>query len=280
MGHDYYRMRVDADKVDELAELIEAQAFACRQYGGFGYDMIQLNPERLPTEDERKEALTRYPSPSRIRSTRSCMSKTMTSDADIPNSHRLVVSYMKILPMEWRIEAYRTILPAEVASYLDRWQTFVDETRAGKHLGYWLAFYRFDETYWALDMLDYLKHLVGIVDENTEKWAELLKVTDIPARIAGLSINVYEPPRWADWADKPDALSWREAQAQADAFESEFAPVYALEQDAQQIVYIRPLAGPGGWGDFIELMNDEWVDEFLEWVQQTTEDGMGLYLSI
>lgn len=191
-----------------------------------------------------------------------------------------VVGEHQILPLEWRVRSYRTILPRELPLEFNKWIAYRSDVRRGAHRRY-LA-----------DLLIYLSQIqlgeyqvnnMGWIKQSEEKpaaWAQRPESKAARERI--LALPPPPVPAYPEWREDyaGDSATW------SDRFSE-------LKQRRQSLFDMardwNEATRRGNWRlplppeieeleEWIEKwLNYEWFDEFVVWIKRWLDGGYGLY---
>lgn len=108
-----------------------------------------------------------------------------------------------LFPPEWRIEAYRSFLSADLRKQLDQWQSYVDAVQQGGYQAYLFELYLYRLSL-RLHRAWCQVHQMGekvLVDFPSSHASELFQLSE---QIEQAAPPVLTGPRWADWQQKAD----------------------------------------------------------------------------
>jgi hypothetical protein len=265
MGVDWIPCRVEAGcPTDELCELVRREALHFRTGGcslASGLDpRIQFSEEEL--ERIRLAYLELGPLHRRLLFKR--------------ESHRVsVISSEVLFPIEWRIEAERTILPWELGNQLTEWKSYREDVEQGRHCPFLRQLYLYACLH-ELVTVD-LANFIPLVQHSltaTGSWAKRPEVVACRDEVLAAPILILPPPpQWPAGGGEPD-LSLAER-----AFAKVESSVSAWNNAVRRgNVRLRLPTRPPAFEEWIAArLNDGWYSSFLAWVKPWKCGGYGLY---
>ncbi|MEV5751560.1 hypothetical protein AB0L00_27375 [Actinoallomurus sp. NPDC052308] len=257
MGIDWMRMRPVSDLSPECwAALVEAQATAFRALGN----------RRAGEFDH----LLGGPPPG---SGSNRIARHVQVDSG-PDCYRRVGSfvYSPVLPAEWRLAAFRSFLPGELADHLRRWRTHLDEVRGGAHRGYLRAWYHYDVTAQYAEAWSLLRERAEQARERTNRWALAPELQAVREEILAIPApTVPSAPYWA--AEHPPVPP--------DLGDDEPVPITLAKAWNYRVPRKHRVWLPGPWTfeKYVrEAVEDPDLHDTLDWMSRAVDDGHGLLL--
>jgi hypothetical protein len=197
-------------------------------------------------------------------------------------SHRVnVITGDDLFPLEWRLDAYRTILPWELPEQLERWRTYREEVARGKHRGYLLDLLNYVRRRALADFFrEQLTGMIQLSAGSTSHWATQPALVVLREKLITCSPPVVPtPPAWSQRLEhepNTDCL---------DRLLAEFARVKGFVQAWNDTVKRGnrkisfwpddPALGLEAW--VAEHLGIPWFGSFFAWVKPWVERGYGLY---
>jgi hypothetical protein len=191
-------------------------------------------------------------------------------------SHRVsVISSEVLFPIEWRIDAERTILPWELGDQLAEWQSYREEVKQGRHRPFLQQLYIYDCLH-ELVSVD-LANFLTVVQRSltaTGSWAKRPEVVACRDEVLAAPIlTLPPPPQWPAGGGESDLT----------AAESAFAKVAssvrawndAVERGNARLRLPRQPLPFEQW--IAARLTDGWYSSFLAWVEPWKCGGYGLY---
>lgn len=265
MGADWIPCRIDDGiSLDELREHVRREALHF-QTGGFFISSL-IGPATNFSEDERSQIREQYLQYGPLHE------KLLFKRA----SHRVsVVTSEALFPIEWRIDAQRTILPSELDDQCNAWQNYLDEARNG-------GYRKFLRRLWIYDYLrelanvdlENLKSMMKRSEEATGSWSTQRNVQICRNEIAAeASISNPDAPTWLIESEDMDPMiaqveflkisrlvaRWNETVTRGN---------YRLPSPRRIMEFEQWIA--------MRLKND-WFNCFLTWVEPWRKGSYGLY---
>lgn len=265
MGVDWIPCRVEPDcPKDELCRLVNLEAVHFRA-GGSSLTM-QLDPSLRLSEAEREVIHEAY-------AEHGPLHRRLLFKRD---SHRIAVVCSEVLfPVEWRIDAERTIPPWELDDQLAGWESYREEVRQGRHEVFVRQLYHFDCIN-RLVTID-LANLVAVASHSLTaagRWATLPEVSASRREILAAPIlTLPAPPRWPSGGGALDPAGAELAFAKVES--AVIAWNRAVERGNYRLgVPRRPLPFDQWVAD---RLDDGWFPSFIAWVEPWRRGGYGLY---
>jgi hypothetical protein len=191
-------------------------------------------------------------------------------------SHRTsVVTCEELFPIEWRMDAERTILPWELESELQKWQRYRTEVAEGRHAGYLRQLYVYERLR-EFNQFD-LANLLCAVNATlgkTAAWAKRPEMMNCRDEI--LKRNLLDVPPWPRW---PDGGGVSDVSLVLQAYQRVDAIICRWNEAVQRgnMRSTRPKK-PLGFEDWVaSRLNDQWFPRFLEWVEPWRRGEYGLF---
>ncbi|GAB3980274.1 hypothetical protein GCM10029978_077890 [Actinoallomurus acanthiterrae] len=191
-----------------------------------------------------------------------------------PDCYRRVGSfvYSPVLPAEWRLAAFRSFLPGELADHLRRWRTHLDEVRGGAHRGHLRAWYRYDVTSRYAQAWSLLRELAEDARERTNRWALDPELRTVREEILAIPAPIVPPaPRW----DSEHSLV-PPAHGDDEPVPVALAKAWNYRVPRKHRVW---LPGPWTFEKYVqEAVEDPDLHDILDWMSQGVDEGCGLLL--
>lgn len=265
MGVDWIPCRVEAGyQTDELCELVRREALHFRTSD---FSMATIIDPRIQFPDTERERIRQaYLEPGPL------YPKLLFKQ----ESHRVsVISSEELYPIEWRIDAERTILPSELGEQLAEWQNYREEVKKGGHRPFLQNLYVYVRLH-ELVTVD-LANLISVMQQSratTGSWATRPEVVACRDQLLGEPLlTLPPPPRWPAG----------DYQSDLSLVEQGFARVESAVVAWNHVVQrgnarLRLPRRPPAFEDWITLrINDPWYASFLAWVEPWERGGYGLY---
>lgn len=169
MGVDYYQFKLKKNiEKQYLKELIQQQHESYKNYQSdpykTGYYKTKVDKqEYIPTCQKIKKCLH--------------FQKIEYEGKDYINSYRTyAITRNQTIPLEWQIEARRTILPEELPDYVQKWRVFLQSAKEGAYEAYFYDLYLYiefyEEYFGLLNTLQQLKENIKKSYEIPNNWAQ------------------------------------------------------------------------------------------------------------
>jgi hypothetical protein len=192
------------------------------------------------------------------------------------DGHRIsVIVWEELFPIEWRIDAERTILPWELAEQFSAWQGYRDEVAQGMHQAYLRQLYVYVQIH-ALVTVE-VANLTSVVRSSLTATASWARRTEVGVcrdeLLAGDILALPHPPTWPGGGAEPDLLV---VQRAFERVESAISTWNRAVQRGNKCV--RPPKRPPGFDEWVaNRLGDGWYSSFLVWVEPWKRGGYGLY---
>jgi hypothetical protein len=274
MGIDWFPCRVEPgisrEEIDRLVQ-IEARMFLAAD----GRLTEELQRLVKFTEHEREEIERAYQEAGRLDG------RLLFKHC----SHRVyVITYEELFPLEWRLNAYRTILPWELPRQVEAWQAYREQVARGSHRAYLLRLLLYLRSC-ALAFY-FQESLVYAADRSlaaTSSWAKQPEFCAVRNRVLNSPCpEILPPPVWRDLADQP----LRRPPDQDEQFQelsyaydrvAELAKTWnATVQRGNRRVDLPP-SFPDLEDWITKRLSDDWYTRFLGWLDPWLRGGYGLY---
>lgn len=264
MGVDWIPCRIDVGiSLDELREHVRREALHFQT--GYSNSSI-VDPAICFSEDERIKIREQYLQYGPLHE------KLLFKRA----SHRVSVITSEVLfPIEWRINAQRTILPMELDDQCNTWQNYLDEVRNGRHRSFLRRLWIYDYLRELANVdLENLKTMIKRSEESTGSWSTHSDLLICRNEIAAEAVLAC-----------PDAPTWLIESEDLDPMvaQVEFSKVSRLVARWNATVKRGnyKLPSPKSILDFeqwlaMRLKND-WFGSFLTWLEPWRKGRYGLY---
>jgi hypothetical protein len=265
MGVDWVPCRVEAGcPTEELCELVRREALHFRTNGA---SMASVFDPRIQFSEAERE---------RIRQAYLELGPLHRRLLFKRDSHRVAVISSEVLfPIEWRIDAERTILPWELGDQLAEWQSYREEVEQGRHRPFLRQLYIYACLH-ELVTVD-LANLIGVVQHSlttTGSWAGRPEVVACRDEVLAAPIlTLPPPPQWPAGGGESDQTAAEHGFAKVES------SVRAWNNAVQRGNYrLRLPRRPLPFEPWIAArLNDEWYSSFLAWVEPWKCGGYGLY---
>lgn len=191
-------------------------------------------------------------------------------------SHRVsVISSEVLFPIEWRLDAERTIPPEELSDQLAMWQSYREAVMRGAHRPFLEQLYIHASVH-ELVTVDFA-NLLNVAQRSltaTSGWARTPEVMACRKRVLAESMpTLPSPPNWqaGDRALEPSLVVQTFAKVESEVLAWNTA---VRRGNARLQLPKQPLP----FEDWIAaLLKDERYDSFLAWVEPWQRGGYGLY---
>jgi hypothetical protein len=201
-----------------------------------------------------------------------------------------VISYNPIFPIEWRDEAYRIILPEELASYHRKWRTYVAEVQRGHWRQYLHQLYLFDRIHYDEHQYQQFEDLVRLAHDSltrTSAWCKKERFVAIREEILRTNLSEHlQSMRPATPIPRFDPDK-RHLPLQAEQLEKEKQYRELRDRGAAQIKEWNRRA-PQNWKlqfpikmafeDLLRSADDSWLKTFFAWCDYLVAESYGLFL--
>jgi hypothetical protein len=265
MGVDWIPCRVEAGYTrEEMCELVRLEAAHFRMSGSSSAAL--LDPRIRFSEVERAEIQRAY-------TARGPLHRRLLLKLD---GHRVsVITQEELFPIEWRIDAERTILPWELAEQFSAWRSYRDEIGRGMHQAYLRQLYIYVQIHALVSVEVY--NLTWVARSSltaTGSWARRPEVGACRDELlAGEILALPQPPCWPDGGAEPDV---RVVQRAFERVESAISAWNRVVQRGNKCV--RPPKRPPGFDEWVaNRLRDGWYLSFLVWLEPWRRGGYGLY---
>src|SRR5262245_61791549 len=255
MGVDWVPCRVEAGYTrEEMHELVRLEAAHFRMSGWSS--AATLDPRIRFSEADQVEVQRAY-------TDRGPLHRRLLFKRD---SHRVsVIAQEELFPIEWRIEAERTILPWELGEQLSAWQGYRDEVGRGMHQAYLRELYVYVQIHGLVTVE--VENLTSVVRSSltaTGSWARRPEVGACRDELlAGEIVALPRPPTWPGAGAEPDLLV---VQRAFERVESAIRGWNSAVQRGNKCV--RPPKRPPGFDEWVaNRLRDGWYPSFLVWVE-------------
>jgi hypothetical protein len=265
MGVDWIPCRVETGcSNEELCEIVRREAIHFRT-GGFSM-ASGLDPRIQFLEAEREAIRQSYLELGPLH--RRLLFKR--------DSHRVsVISSEVLFPIEWRVDAERSILPWELSDLLAKWQSYREEVRLGGHRPFLQQLYIYASLH-DLVTID-LANLLSVVPHSLTvagSWANRPEVVACrDAILAAPLLTLPLPPQWPTGGGDTDLTAVERGFAKVES------SVSAWNNAARRgNVRLRLPRRPLPFEEWIAArLNDGWFSSFLTWAEPWKCGGYGLY---
>lgn len=190
-------------------------------------------------------------------------------------SHRVsVVSGNPLLPLEWRLDSLRTLLPRELPSLFARWAVYLDSVAEGRYRGYVVALRTYEcglaLAEWVADELEVIAGSRSL----SADWAQGAPAVARRERILSLApIEAPRPPAPdLDMLEGPALVDWAVVVEQRRRWVEELRRWNTVAGRKWRARLPPPPPGIETWCE-----GRGWFPEFASWVQPWIDGGYGLY---
>ncbi|GAA4442277.1 hypothetical protein [Bremerella cremea] len=190
------------------------------------------------------------------------------------------VTGCEILPLPWRLDAYRTILPDELPQRLQTWLQFLNAAASGEYRGLLEATYFYLQAIEYCQQLHTAKQVLRESQEVTSSWATTREVQQLREQILAMAdLPLPKPPgddlgmpREADLDQRWQSL--HEAQTSFRAAGLAWRKAVTRRRWQFDVLELRP-----GLSEWIERHTNHpnCLADFEQWVRPLIERGYGLY---
>jgi hypothetical protein len=200
-----------------------------------------------------------------------------------------VISHNPIFPIEWREEAYRIILPRELAAYLKKWRTYIDQVLSGQWQEYLHELYLFNRVH---DPLQYqeMENLVRWADESLKSrsaWCRKEPLAAIRTHILETHVlaqleALHAANAWPKFSGaSPRKKIGKKQRAKEDDYWALFGR--AAEQIREWNRFVpqnRKVNFPARvtYENFLDHAASTWLRNFFTWCRYLIDQKYGLYL--
>ena len=200
------------------------------------------------------------------------------------DSHRVtVIGNNLIFPAEWRIDAFRTIAPWELAELVARWKQHDAEVQNGKHRAYLFEWFLYESTLRLARGYGELIALATSTESEDSRWTNNPNLIEVREQIKSLAIpDLVDAPIWEDWKDRSDESPRVKSDARNLELLAKFEQLEDLNGRWNRFGRHRmqPLSSylDFDWSsaDYSKTSQD-WLQEFFGWVDPLVKQGYGLY---
>lgn len=200
------------------------------------------------------------------------------------DSHRVTVIGNNVtFPVEWRMDAFRTIPPWELPDMVDKWKTHWNQVIEGKHRGYLFEWFLYElllklrNTH--IDLID----LTRAIETEDANWTKSEQLADVRDQVYSLLVpDLLPPPIWSNWQNKSDYSvqhfsdpRYLNLTTQFEIFEEvhEKWNRFGRSRTQRLSTYLE-----FDWLKYEQgIVDNEWPQEFFDWVQPYIDRGFGLY---
>jgi hypothetical protein len=265
MGVDWIPCRVEADcEAAERRELVQREALHFRTSGS---SMAAVLDRRIRFSDAERES---------IRQAYSELGPLHRRLLLKSESHRVAVIRSEVLfPIEWRIDAERTILPAELCDQLAEWDNYRDAVKQGLHRPFLeqLRIYHYLHEWVTVDLAN-LADLAQHSKAATSSWATRPAVVACREEVlAAPVLTLPAPPEWPSGTGESDPSTVERAFARIEWLVSAWNDAVP-RRNLRLSLPKRPLPLEQ-W--IAARLNDEWYSSFVNWLEPWKSGGYGLY---
>jgi hypothetical protein len=200
-----------------------------------------------------------------------------------------VISHNPVFPIEWRDEAYRIILPADLRDYCDKWRGYIQEVRAGLWRQYLHDLYLFDRVTdgHQYEQVEDLVNGARTSLTRTNAWCRKEGLSPIRDRILRCnaverlrSIRQATPrPRFAD-AVRAGTVTAEQQQEEAGYWELRQTAAVQIKEWNRLVPQKWKVQYPVkiSFGDFLARADCSWLNGFFAWCEELVGGEYGLFL--
>jgi len=201
-------------------------------------------------------------------------------DPEYVESFRVAPMASGVFPPQWRMTAYRTILPDQLPAQLRVWESWLNTVRQGRLRRYLLEVYLYETTMELSWAWEELREMADYVNTLTNTWTRRPHCIAVREEIAQL-------PRPAVFGAP---IRVPEDNLDQDPTEEQLATLKEVEEEA---VHCRRLArrwhrntkncacghySLHDFAEYLEFAHDPHLDELFVWARKWESRGYGLYL--
>ncbi|MCA9077648.1 MAG: hypothetical protein KDA93_21660 [Planctomycetaceae bacterium] len=273
MGVDYIPIRLEPTVSDqEIEEAVHHQIFEVLE--------ARLTPTELnPLVEEEL---------SKRRPRRAPFDKERTRFEDLllfkRDYHRVsTFTFSPVFPAEWRVHAYRTILPRQLPDLVDQWSEHLHLAADGRYRRYLFEWYVYETRVQLVSIWANLHEAVRETQDLDFPWTQKSEFRETRESVlAADSCQLVTLPRWSDYRDVEEPASPETDERYRDLlaeYERLIRLIRRWNKDSK-----RPIQFPSEWMD---VAWDDWLHatldlsepfEFLKWATRWSSGGYGLYI--
>jgi len=295
VGDDWCRMRVKSGvSQNEVQAIIEEAAFAYRAYHFrrceedddiyYGNGLINPYVHSDSMTISRDEALTKY------RDMLDVLNQLVNVEETANGRwicHRMsAIGRNDIFPYEWRIEAYRSYLPYEVPSAVDKWRNYILSIQNGGYVDFLLDWFLYRESYRAFHFWQVLQETTLNILSDTDNHKlvksfdtlEFILTLEQPIQYSAPGFNVNNHSSTVGWQTDERYLKLKFT------FEQLHDIRHKWNQNIKKKRYKHHRSGYPfhdnelDFGQYLQSAQSSFVASLFHWLQNCVDDGVGLYL--
>jgi hypothetical protein len=180
-----------------------------------------------------------------------------------------------LFPIEWRLDAERTILPWELSGQLADWQSYREEVQQGKHRPFLQQLYIYTCLH-ELATVD-LANFISVVHRSltaTGSWSKRPELAACRDEILASDIlTLPPPPQWPAGGGESDPTTVERGIAKVESLVSAWN--HAVQRGNFKLRLPRRPLPFEEW--VVSRLNDGWYSSFLAWLEPWKCNGFGLY---
>ena len=279
MGIDWFRMRPKSNvEIDEIRDLVEIQRTSFQKAGIRNYS----DSESEHSLDEHKQQYLK--SSAALKSYLDIEQWAEDEKTRVCFRVHPITGY-HLFPIEWQQQAYRTILPSELAAQLTRWREHIAAIKQGEYQTYLKYRFLYETSLQLFNDWDELRFLVDESLSRTNNWVRKPAVVEVRNQLLELPPpEIYPAPLWSYWYAWPHKVDERvdehyfKQQRYLLSFWQLNKKWNSRVPKNRKKSYSHRDNLPS-FESFISMADDPWLHEFFNWVETCCcQEGKGLFL--
>ena len=281
MGVDWFVFRPKSEySAEQIQQIIDKQANSLLEYGGGLYDELSATlPSKTPSEKD--NALQAYIAASQELRNYIDFITEKISDDFLCCQRVSVISVNHIFPIEWRISAFRTILPNQLPAQLEQWRSYINAVNQGHYRAFLLDLFLYLACHQVLNLWEEMQYLAKKTLEKTNKFTQKSEFIKTRQQILNFpSLPTFQAPHWAevDFQNQSVTVESDPRYKQMMTYQND---IEALRRDWKYNVPSswRPMRfSPYTFERFLEYGYLERLQDFFTWLDKCCQYDFGLYL--
>lgn len=296
MGIDWCWMRPKTEYLDEIRYHIEQQSIAWNQWeqtlgyeryrsvarhGGWEYlEDLPYCQHILGLGESIDDAKVNYQiSSGRLRELLEIPAFTHEARYQI---RRVSSGNGSYIPIEWKIDNYRTFLPEDLPELFDRFTRYLDALKAGSHQDYLFHYYLYDASHKAYATWHYLRYVWSSMASNRPNaWALRMRDTNLDKQAKSLEPpEIYPHVLWANWLNKLSSDIDFETDSRYQRLHTYMKDIYDFKRAIHKTKGKYTSIGAYYKVEVFEKPDEpffKYTGEFLEWLRTCIDNNMGLF---